>query len=149
MGTRAVYTFTDADETQKVSVYKHWDGYPEGAAGFIEKAKAYAWELPRYEPDDFAAAFVAANKGLGGGDIRLIPQDVKPENFAGDVEYHYIITQTKKNHVLMVHAFHVNWWGEEPKSEHIISCSQEAFERHAKDWAEGTGHYAKKVEFTQ
>ena len=60
MGTRAVYTFIDADVS--FSVYKHWDGYPRSACRFIAKALPLAWPLPRFEADEFAAAFVAANK---------------------------------------------------------------------------------------
>jgi hypothetical protein len=70
MGTRAVYTFIDA--SQRHSVYKHWDGHPRGACGFIANAFVMAWPLPRFEADEFAAAFVAANKAQAG-DIRLIP----------------------------------------------------------------------------
>ncbi len=45
-----------------VTVYKHRDGYPSGAAQAIEAALPCAWPLPRFEPDEFAAAFVRANK---------------------------------------------------------------------------------------
>jgi hypothetical protein len=71
MGTRGIYIFEDAHD--EVAVYKHWDNYPRGAARFIEEAKAHAWKLPRFEPDEFGAAFVAANKCQEGGGIRLIP----------------------------------------------------------------------------
>jgi hypothetical protein len=60
MSTRACYTFID--ETEEVHVYKHSDGYPTGAAEFIIAALEFAWPLPRFEADEFAAAFVAANK---------------------------------------------------------------------------------------
>jgi hypothetical protein len=68
MGTRAVYTFIDEDERH--SVYKHWDGYPRWACRFIANALTLAWSLPRFEANEFAAAFVAANK-KEAGDIRL------------------------------------------------------------------------------
>jgi hypothetical protein len=68
MGTRAVYTFID--EFDRHSVFKHWDGYPRSACQCIVNALALAWPLPRFEADEFAAAFVAANK-KGAGDIRL------------------------------------------------------------------------------
>jgi len=68
MGTRAVYTFIDA--SQRHSVYKHWDGDPAAACRFIANAQALAWPLPRFEADEFAAAFVAANKSQAGN-IRL------------------------------------------------------------------------------
>lgn len=60
MSTRAMYSFVDEHETHHV--YKHHDGYPTGAAEWINAAVAFAWPLPRYEASDFAAAFVAANK---------------------------------------------------------------------------------------
>lgn len=93
MGTRAVYTFKDEDSS--FSVYKHYDGYPAGegggagAFGFIKEAKKYAWELPRFDAAEFAAAFVKANKGEAGGDVYLTkgPQD------HGDLSYAYQITR--------------------------------------------------------
>lgn len=60
MSTRAIFTFIDGNE--KHHVYKHSDGYPKGAAQALTAALAYAWQLPRFEADEFAAAFVAANK---------------------------------------------------------------------------------------
>ena len=69
MSTPALFKFIDADGAHLV--YKHWDGDPASASDYIEKAKRLAWDLPRFEPDEFAAAFVAGNKGKGGGDVRL------------------------------------------------------------------------------
>ena len=62
MSTRACYRFIDPKTSDVVTVYKHHDGYPEGAVCWITKAIEYAWRLPRFEADEFAAAFVAANK---------------------------------------------------------------------------------------
>ena len=74
MGTRAVYFFEDCHtDGRYYGVYKHYDGYPQGAAAHIEDAKSYAWPLPRWEADEFAAAFVAANKNPKGGEVRLLP----------------------------------------------------------------------------
>lgn len=84
MGTRAVYTFIDAGERH--SVYKHWDGYPAWACRFLTNALALAWPLPRFEADEFAAAFVAANKKQPG-DIRLT---TGPQAH-GDLAYRYEI----------------------------------------------------------
>lgn len=61
MSTRAIYTFY-GDQDAPRHVYKHHDGYPTGACEAIEAALGFAWTLPRYENDEFAAAFVAANK---------------------------------------------------------------------------------------
>jgi hypothetical protein len=84
MGTRAVYTFIDEDDRH--SVYKHWDGYPSWACRFIASALALAWPLPRFEADEFAAAFVAANK-KAAGDIRL----TSGPDAHGDLSYAYQI----------------------------------------------------------
>ena len=35
-----------------MTVYKHSDGYPEGAVCWITKALEHAWPLPRFEADD-------------------------------------------------------------------------------------------------
>ena len=88
MATRAIYTFKDSD--QSIHVYKHWDGYPECALKFIAKALPYAWELPRFEPDEFAAAFVAGNKKNRDGDVRLLDCGSNVPDVGQ--EYHYIVT---------------------------------------------------------
>jgi hypothetical protein len=66
MSTRACYRFIPEhgpnDFPGVVTVYKHQDGYPSGAAKAIEAALPYAWPLPRFEADEFAAAFVRGNK---------------------------------------------------------------------------------------
>jgi hypothetical protein len=85
MATRAVYTFRDNDS--QFHVYKHWDGYPEAALEFIAKAQGFAWDLPRYEAADFAAAFVVANKKPGGGDVYLTTHW---ENHS-DLDYRYLV----------------------------------------------------------
>ena len=84
MGTRAVYTFIDEDGRH--SVYKHWDGYPAGACKFIANALPLAWPLPRFEADEFAAAFVAANK-KEAGNLRLTSGPAAH----GDLAYAYEI----------------------------------------------------------
>ena len=70
MSTRAVYTFKD--ERGEHSVYVHHDGYPKGAALKFKAvlASGNAWPLPRFEADQFAAAFVVANHGSPGS-VRL------------------------------------------------------------------------------
>jgi hypothetical protein len=85
MGTRAVITFKD--ENGKHSVYQHWDGDPDNIKTNVMLATGFAWPLPRFEADDFAAAYVAAVK-KGGGNIRLTkgPQD------HGDLSYSYLVT---------------------------------------------------------
>ena len=69
MATRGIITFCDGNEC--IPVYQHWDCYPSVIVDQLEAAKEYAWPLPRFEANDFAAAYVAANKPKGGGDIRI------------------------------------------------------------------------------
>lgn len=96
MGTRAIYFFEDHDGSV-YGAYKHYDNYPSGAAHHIEAAKEFAWPLPRFEADEFAAAFVAANKNPKGGEVRLLPMFdstsidmVMEENKWCD--YYYVVT---------------------------------------------------------
>ena len=102
MGTRAVYTFNDGDD--KFHVYKHWDGYPEGAALFFMKAIPYAWGGTRFEASEFAAAFIAGNKPKDGGDVYL----TKGPNAHGDLEYVYELYQNTLGG-LMIKVHHANW----------------------------------------
>lgn len=101
MGTRAVYTFKD--EYVSYSVYKHWYGYPSGAAEFLENALAYCWEGPRFEASDLAAAFVAGNKKVGGGDVYF----TKSHRAHGDLEYDYLVTY--KNGEKWVQVYSYDW----------------------------------------
>ena len=98
MSTRGLYTFKDADG--EYTVFKHWDNYPTsengyGAYQFIKNALAYAWELPRFEADEFAASFIAANKKAGGGDLRLLPADATNGDALG-VEFWYTVEAVGK-----------------------------------------------------
>jgi len=75
MSTRALYIFSnnfDDFSCEQYAVYKHHDGYPSVAREHIRKAQSLTWTFPRFEADEFAAAFVAANKDTEGG-IRLQP----------------------------------------------------------------------------
>jgi hypothetical protein len=65
MSTRGLYTFKGSNRSDCWNVYKHSDNYPTGAAEAIKLALEYAWTLPRYEADEFATAFIAANKSHG------------------------------------------------------------------------------------
>jgi hypothetical protein len=84
MGTRAVVIFKD--ESGSFKVYKHWDGYPDNMVPLIKAAACKAWELPRFEADEYAAAFVAHAK-KGSGDVRLLNGAIPP-----DVEFVYSVT---------------------------------------------------------
>jgi hypothetical protein len=102
MGTRAVFTFKD--EYASFAVYKHWDGYPEGAAEFLTNAIPLSWGLDRFEADEFAAAFVAGNKKKGG-DIRLTTYVADH----GDLDYHYELTAAVTNGQLIIRASEVEY----------------------------------------
>ena len=93
MGTRAIYQFRDGDD--ECFVYKHYDNYPQGAVHFIEAAKGFAWKLPRFEADEFASAFVAANKNKAGGEVRLVSNHFNGEDDILDAhnwcDYYYTV----------------------------------------------------------
>ena len=104
MATRAIYTFKGFGESHHV--FKHYDGYPSGAAQWLEAALKLAWELPRYEPCEFAAAFVAANKKSPGG-VRL----AKSQTAHCDVEFAYVVEPDKTvPNLLKVTVYSVNFW---------------------------------------
>lgn len=89
MSTRACYIFRDSEKD--IAVYKHSDGDPEGAYQAIFKSLALAWPLPRFEADEFAAAFVAANKTTRG-EVRLINNSKGTwKGFPVDIEYVYLV----------------------------------------------------------
>lgn len=96
MSTRAVYTFKDADN--KFSVYKHHDNYPSGAVEWIRAGIGKSWGANRFEADDLAAAFVAANKDSGGG-VYLS----RGPQAHGDLDYDYVVYN--KNGEIWVDAF--------------------------------------------
>jgi hypothetical protein len=105
--TRAVYTFV-GDGNQEYHVYKHHDGYPTGAAKWIDNAKRLAWPLPRFEPDEFGASFIAANKG-GAGGVRLTHH----YNNHGDLEYRYVIREEGRD--VRVTAFEIVYGEDDAK----------------------------------
>jgi len=98
MSTRAVYTFIDKENT--FHVYKHCDGYPSGAIYSIQNALKLAWELPRFEADEFAASFIAANK-TRSGNVYL----TKHYKNHGDLDYRYEISY--KNGEIYISIFDV------------------------------------------
>jgi hypothetical protein len=117
MSTRAIYTFKGFGETYHV--YVHHDGYPTGAAGYfahtLEGGKI--WKLPRYEPDEFAAGFVASVKVAGGG-VRLAAN----RRSMSDVEYGYTVEPDKTIPSLMRITVHAcNFWGDKPKEKKLWS----------------------------
>lgn len=114
MSTRAAYTFVDTDGATS-HVYVHHDGYPEGAAEkfALTLASGQIWPLPRYEADEFAAGFIAANKREGGS-VRLLADP----KMVGDLEYHYTVTQAKSG-TLMVQCDGVSNWDDDWQAKTI------------------------------
>jgi hypothetical protein len=145
MSTRALYTFNGATASESWNVYKHHDGYPSGAADTLEDAlKFFAWPLPRYEADEFAASFCAAGKAyyhlkalaakdakgradalryaMPGGGVRMMPQGQPLQvalNHCSDIEYRYEIYQGN-NQELRVKAYAVSAW-EAPANETLLT----------------------------
>jgi len=84
------------DESLAIQLYRHHDGYPGGKYGVVNdlrKVARFAWPLPRFEADDYAAAIVRAMKRPGGGSV-YIDGDAGDgtANIHGDCEYVYLIT---------------------------------------------------------
>lgn len=127
MSTRACYVFKD--NWGEYGVYVHHDGYPTGAANKLLHLalKKLAWELPRWEADEFAAAFVAANKE-GAGGVRLLTS-ASYEAMPTDIEYLYVMETFANDHMslekgnyLRIKAYEVNFpWNEDLKKgiEHM------------------------------
>jgi hypothetical protein len=83
------------------SVYRHQDGYPDsehGVLATLAQALSYAWPLPRFEADDFAAAIIAAWKKPGGGYIRMS----EGRDAHDDTEWHYDIYPDPQKHRICV-----------------------------------------------
>lgn len=103
MSTRAIYTFKGFGETHHV--FKDHNGHLSGAAIALNNALSIAWPLPRYEPDEFAGAFVWATKE-GAGGVRL----AKSQTAFCDVEYAYVIEPDKRiPDLLKVTAYSVDF----------------------------------------
>lgn len=95
MGTHAMIEFKD--ETESKYVFQHFDGYPDGVIPGIKDAMEFAWHLPRFEADDFSAAFIAANKPKGGGQIRIGSKEG-----IECCDYHYIVNHTGEIEVISI-----------------------------------------------
>ena len=137
MSTRAVYTFKDDIGT--FHVYKHLDGYPEGAIDFIKAA--FEAESPRCEASDLAVSFIVANKRPKSS-TQLTPHYDEHK----DLEYRYEITKDETEDAtniddvknmffefekgnFVVSAFkRVSVLGDEPIYDLIFSGSLDEFE---------------------
>jgi hypothetical protein len=104
MSTRACYTFKDKESSH--SVYYHYDGYPSNALKMISKAKEAAWQFPRFEADEYAAAFCCIAKDGKAGGARLTEGPHKH----GDLAYRYDVWFDNNN--LMVTIWQVDFHNE-------------------------------------
>ena len=99
MGTRCLFIFKQNIHAKEAhGVYVHYDGYPSGAADYLEDTfkSGNTWTVirpngccSRWEADEFASGFVATLKPKfkNGGGVRLVNL---PHNI-GDLEYQYTI----------------------------------------------------------
>jgi hypothetical protein len=167
MSTRGLYTIIDADikaapatqtryglrpavkarKGDAWNLYIHGDGYPTGAADYVKRAMAYAWDLPRFEADEFAAALCAAAKehmpanrikypsAGGGGNARFMPQG-KPMAVAGkhcaDIEYRYEIRASG----VKAYSVSIDWDTGKGKEHLCFKCTLPEFEATATAWEE-------------
>jgi len=155
MSTRALYTFKGENASDTWNVYKHHDGYPTGAARVLQIAfDHFAWQLPRYEADECAAAFCAAGKADNyvraalattpegrtasllyasqGGGVRMMPQGPAlkvASKHCSDIEYRYEIFE--KSRTLRIRAYAVNAW-DKPTETLLVDCPLSEFAA----WAE-------------
>lgn len=100
------------DEYQSIQLYKHYDGYPENMLPLIQKSTALAWDLPRFEADDFAAAFVATAK-TGSGDVYIDGDHQGQESLHGDIDYLYIVKQGAEG-VPMIEVYELHYMQDFP-----------------------------------
>ena len=95
------------DKHQRIQLYRHSDGYPNGPHGVVHdlvEALEYAWESPRFEADDFAAAIVRAWKEEPGN-IYIDGSPVSWEMIHGDTEWVYVIRDFR----VKVYDWHLYW----------------------------------------
>ena len=83
---------------------------------WINEAKPFAWPLPRFEADEFAASFVRAHKTDNGG-VRLI-NTKEPWEFSIDSEFWYHISCVDGQLYVSVHA--VDWWDEKNRKRTLV-----------------------------
>ena len=89
MSTRCVFTFKDQDGNA-FHVYKHYDGYPSGAVDQMRAARPHTWSEDRFAAAEFAAAFIAGNKGQGGGNVYLS----KGPQHHSDLDFSYTVSDS-------------------------------------------------------
>ena len=101
------------DEMNSIQLYRHSDGYPNSEHGVVEglkKVGQYAWDLPRFEASDFAAAIIRAMK-QHGGNIYIDGTANGTKTLHGDIQYLYTIEMDEKTGApsLKVESASCNW----------------------------------------
>ena len=91
--------------------------------------RALLTRTPRYEADDFGAAFVRANKEAGGG-IRLM-SGTALDQFPSDIEFWYEVYGVQDGDIL-VRANRITEQNGKLKAVKMVECSLSEF----KQWAE-------------
>lgn len=79
------------DGIKRIQLYRHMDGHPEHVISELGEVFVFAWALPRFEADDFAAAIIRAWKELDGGNIYIDGSPKDWELLHGDIDYLYVI----------------------------------------------------------
>ena len=116
MSTRATLTVSDQDD--RFDIYRHHDGYPNGPHGVIRDLKAAtdkAWQFPRFEAGDFAAATVAQMK-KSPGSVYLTEEAARHSDRA----FHYELSYTENALRVIVHEYSARVRGVVPKFEGTI-----------------------------
>lgn len=108
MSTRCIITLSS--NSGICHVYKHEDGYLSGIQRLLAHALPFAWPLPRFEADDFAASIITADRTdpsvppTTRGGARPIPHDWHPESIADIDYYYYLCPNPDYKHGLRAHA---------------------------------------------
>ena len=115
MGTRAVIEFKDENGTY--SVYQHWDGNPDTVLENLKRTRN-RWHMPRFEADEFAAAYIATWK-TDSGNIRIS----KGARAHGDLSYVYTVTHVEGARFVTV-KYREKYRGSKPRTVDIMPEDQ-------------------------
>jgi len=107
-------------------IYRHWDGYPSGAQEAVGRtiASGLAWPLPRFEPDEFGAALIAANKSEAGNYRLLGSRGAIP----ADIEYWHVLHVV--DGILCLTSYPADWDEKRHRSTRgKVACEFASYER--------------------
>lgn len=116
MGTRAVIEFKDENGTY--SVYQHWDGDPKTVIENLKRTRN-RWSMPRFEADEYAAAYIATWK-TNSGNIRIS----KGARAHGDLSYVYTVSHVEGARFVTV-KYRAKWRGSKAHMVDIAPDVQE------------------------